>query len=576
MATTRTPRARKPKDDGTPPVPKEQRVVNDNSGALTRPVAPWPQVDRYPTILGSQLTIKYIASVWRLALQGYRQQFVDVLDELLDRDPGTYSVLSQRVLTGAIGRVVLTPAKTEPETPDEERAKAICKLVQDRLDAIPNFEEARAQLLWGIYPGISGQEIDWDHRAAAPGDEGWWVKSLSFIHSRRIAYPDWSEFEPHIWDQGMVSGWSYSPTGSIYPTQGVFGIRVKDYPGKFIIHNATLRGDYPTRGGIGRTIGWYMAMKLMAVRAAGDYVERFAKPWAIAYYSTKIADNGGNPRPADEADIAQAQKVLNAVGIGSLNSGVLPDNIKVELDGPGVKNAGGGIDPEKMIKVCDNQINRAVSGGTLSNDGAETGARSLGEVHERNAVKASVFDAHSLADTLQRDLVAWIVKLNCPGEEHLTPTLAIHVEKTDAAALLKRAAEFAAMGGRPDAKWVAEQIGIQQVNPKDEDAQALVPVKPVDFFSLYANNANTVAEALEGLANMVGVSLPPHAKSALAAMPPEDAARFIEQVLAQATADQAKPTVQAGAQPPPGTKPSGNDSPADAPVQQDNPEAEQD
>lgn len=573
MATTRTPRARKPKgDDSIGEGPNTGRVVNDNDGALTRPIAPWPLVDRSPTILGSQLTIKYIASVWRLALQGYRQQFVDVLDELLDRDPGTFATLSQRVLSSAIGRVVLTPAKAERDTPDEERAKAICAMVQARLDAIPNFEEARAQLLWGLYHGISGQEIEWDRRAATGDDLGWWVKSLSFIHSRRIAYPDWSEFEPHIWDQGAVQPWGYSSTGQAFPTQGVFGLRVKDWPGKFIIHNATLRGDYPTRGGLGRMIGWYMAMKLMAVRVAGDYVERFSKPWAFAHYSTLTQENGGHPRPADDNDIKIAKSALDALGVGSLNSAVLPDNIKVTLDGPGIKNAGGGIDPEKMIKVCSNEIAKAVSGGTLTNDGAEVGARSLGEVHERNATKNSVYDAHTLAETLQRDLINWIVKLNCPGEEHLTPALSIHVEKVDAAALLKRAAEFAALGGRPAAAWVSEQIGIPQVDPKDPAAQALVPVKQADFFSLFGSSASNVAEAIEGLAGMVGISLSPRAKSALAALPPEIAAGFIEELLAQANERNAKSTGGA-AQP---ADAAGDNSPADAPVQQDQPEAEQD
>ncbi len=569
MATTRTPRARK-----TIGEPKPAPVVNDNGGDLTHPLAPWPQVDRYPTILGSNLTLRYIASTWRIALQGYRQQFVDVLDELLDRDPGTYATLANRVLAAATGRVVLTPAKAEEGTPEAERAKDICKLVQARLDAIPQFDVARAQLLWGVYNGISGQEINWDRRAPGANDLGWWVKDLSFIHSRRIAYPNWSEFEPYIWDQGMVSSWAYNPDGTMYPTQGAYGLRVADCPGKFILYDATLRGDYPTRGGLGRMIGWYMAMKLMAVRAAGDYVERFAKPWAIGYYSTVTQENGGHPRPADDNDIKAGKAALDALGIGSLNSATLPDNIKITLDGPGIKNASGGVDPEKMVKLCNSEITKAVSGGTLSSDGGEVGARSLGEVHERNALRTSIFDAQTLSETLQRDLVAWIVRLNCPGEEHLAPTLAIHVEKVDAAALLKRAAEFAAIGGRPDAKWVSEQIGIPQVDPNDEHAQALVPVKQTDFFSLFGTAATTVSEALEGLASLVGVSLTPSAKSALSAMPPEMAAQFVKQLLAQAQdRGDPKPPARLPGRPSDGAA---EPTPADAPVQQDTTESEQD
>lgn len=523
MAAARTPRTRKP----TPGEPKLAPVANDNDGALERPLAPWPQLDRWPVVLGSALTIKYIASVWRLCQQGYRQQFVDVLDELLDRDPGTYAVLSARVLAAATGRVELTPATTAPGSPDEERALAIRDMVQARLDAIPRFTQARAELLWGIYPGLSAQEILWDRRA-----DGWWVNGLNFIHSRRIAYPNWNVLTAYIWDQGAVQPWNYG----VAPTQGAYGLCIADHPGKFIFHEAQIRGDYPTRGGLGRIIGWYMAMKIMAVRGAGDYVERFAKPWVWATFNTGTPETQGKPRVASAQDIAQADEAVRALGIGSLNAATFSDAITLNLEGPGFKGSSGSIDHAKLVQLCDNQISRAVSAGTLSTDGAEVGARGLGEVHERGAIKNAAYDAASLDETLQRDLIHWIVRLNCPGEEHLAPTITTHVEKLDANALLKRVSEFAAMGGRPDAAWVSKQIGIPEADAKNPDARALAPLKPTDYFALLGAEASTLPEALEGLAARVGVSLTPTQKSALARLQPDVAAQFVADLLAQAAA----------------------------------------
>lgn len=502
------------------------RVANDNDPE--RPLAPWPSTDRYPNVLGSALTIKYIASVWRLCQQGYRQQFVDVLDELLDRDPGTYAVLSARVLAAATGRVELTPATTAPGSPDEERALAIRDMVQTRLDAIPQFTRARAELLWGIYPGLSAQEILWDRRA-----DGWWVNGLSFIHSRRIAYPNWSVLTAYIWDQGAVQPWNYG----VAPTQGAYGLCIADHPGKFIFHEAQIRGDYPTRGGLGRIIGWYMAMKIMAVRGAGDYVERFAKPWVFAKFNTGTPETQGKPRVAGKGDIDQADAAVQALGVGSLNAATFSDAIDLNIKGPGFDGGGsGGINHEKLVQLCDNQIARAVSAGTLSTDGAEVGARGLGEVHERGAIKNAAYDAASLDETLQRDLIHWIVRLNCPGEEHLAPTITTHVEKLDANALLKRVSEFAAMGGRPDAAWVSKQIGIPEADATNPDARALAPLKPTDYFALLGADATTLPEALEGLAARVGVSLTPTQKSSLARLQPDVAAQFIADLLARAAA----------------------------------------
>lgn len=522
-------------------------VGNDNDGGAERPLAPWPTIDRWPVIIGSSLTIKYIASVMRLAQQGYRQQYCDVLAELLDRDPATFSVLAGRVLAAATGRIELTAAPTaEKDSPEAKRATEIRDLVQARLDAIPRFAFARAELLWGVYPGLSAQEILWDRRSPSPGDEGWWVDRLSYISSRRIAYPDWANFEAYIWDQGMVQPWTYGTS----PTQGVYGLRISDYPGQFILHQAGVRGDYPMTDGLGRVIAFYMAQKIMAVRAMGDFVERFSKPWVWTTFNTKTEQNN-NPRVAGKEDIKHAEAAASALGVGSLASACFSDAITLHLDGPAIKGSAGGTNPAEAIKVYDNQIAQAVSQGTLSTNGGEVGARGLGEVHERGALKGSIHDADTLAETLQLQLVNVLVRLNCPGEEHLTPRLAIHVEKVDAAALLKRVSEFAAIGGRPDAAWVAKQIGIQQVDPDQEGSRALVPVKPADYFALLGADNTSVPEALEALAGLTGVSLTPSARSALTSLPPHVTAQFVADMITKAASGQREASVEAGAAPGP-------------------------
>ena len=109
-----------------PPDPSEARY------------APWPNYDKYPVVLGSNLTLQYLSTVFRLATTGYRREYVDVLDELLERDPGTYCVLAQRVMGVAGGRIIIEAADCDDA--DADAAEEIRAMVERRIAAIPDFQ----------------------------------------------------------------------------------------------------------------------------------------------------------------------------------------------------------------------------------------------------------------------------------------------------------------------------------------------------------------------------------------------------------------------------------------------------
>lgn len=498
-------------------------IANENAGILRRQLAPWPQVDRWPTALGSRISIQYIWSCFLTCQNGWRQQYVDVLDELLERDSHAQSVLSQRALAVAGGRIELTAAPVADATSDEARqALAIRDDLQRRFDAIPARTQAIYALVFSeLYYGAGGLELMW----APPSSTGWNIDALNFIHSRRISYPDQDDWSPHIWDQGAVGPGKW---GS-YPTQGFFGLRVLDYPGKFLIHTAQFRADYPTRDGLGRVIVWMMAIKLMAMRGAGDFVERFSKPWAWGQYTTE-EQTMGKPRAANDLDIQSLTEALAALGAGSLAGAALPDTVKIMLDGPAIKGATGAINHAELIALCDAQTSKAVRGGTLQADAGEKGARSLGEVHAEGDVRNARYDAQCLADRLKAEVVWWLCHLNYPGYEHLCPGVTIHVEQITPDQILDRATKFAAMGGKPDARWLAQILGITRADPTDPDSAPLAPLKPTDLFALAAS-AQDLPSAVEAMAALVGVSITPGMKSTIAEMDRDDVARLLQQLL---------------------------------------------
>lgn len=434
-------------------------------------VAPAPVTDKTPTVIGSQLTMAYVSSAYRMATSGYRQQLVDLLNELLERDPGTYAVLSQRVLAVACGRLELVPAVTDKKSKDYDEAQAICDDITRRIDAIPRRTQALANLAWGIYYGPTALENMFERT-----DDGWSIAAFEFISSRRIAYPEPGTWRPFIWDLGAVFPISYG-IGNQAETIRPWGIPIDAYPGKFVLHTPALRGDYASRDGLGREIGFWMALKGMAARGAGDFIERFAKPWVLGTYATTST---GVPRLAEPADIAVGAQAQRGVGAGSLSGALLPDSIKLALQGPGFSGTSTGLTHEKFINLIDDQITKCVRGGTLTTSTGEHGSRSAAEVHERNDIRNARYDAEVLAETFRADVVRQLTRLNHPGQDRLTPRVILHVEKQDPEALLRRAVMAASIGMPLDGRPIAKIIGMDLVDPEDENAVKLSPVKQVD------------------------------------------------------------------------------------------------
>jgi phage gp29-like protein len=444
------------------------------------PTAPWPLVDRYPTILGTNLSFQSIANAMRAAHTGYRQQLVDLLGEQLEREPHGFAVLSQRILAVAGGRLEILPAHT-PEGDDvaKDEAETLAEDVGAIVRAIPDLRQSLASLLWALYYGVAGAEISWSR------EDIWRPVRLHMVHSRRLGYPDQNTWACHIWDQGSVRGYGDLLSA---PTNGIFGLRVDDYPGKFIVHAPRLRGEYPTREGLGRELSYWFAIKALAARGASQYVERFAKPWPIATWSTS---DTGNPRAANDDDIVKADAAMKALGIGSLAGATLPDSIKVNLYGPGQSgSAKAAIGHEALIALTNAEISKCVLGQTFTTEATKFGSKGTSDVGKSGTLQIATYDAGCLADTLKRDLVFWIVKLNWPEKIHLCPQVFIRVEaEPDAMELIDRAAKGAAAGMPVDADATADQVGLTLVPRADGDLtpRRMAPVKPATLGEIAAS-----------------------------------------------------------------------------------------
>lgn len=379
---------------------------------VTRLLAPPPQIDKYPIIIGQNLTGQSLSSAYRLGITGWRYQFVDIIHELLEQDPDTRGVVRQRLLGVSCGREQIDA----PQLPKSMvAAQDLANRIRDHwaweYDNIPYKTQAIGQLNWAVLLGVSALELDWDKR------ENWQIVGLSNIHSRRLNYPDPFSWDLHIYDQGLVG-----PGMAMMPTQGTFGLRVRDYPGKFAVHTPALNADYPTRDGEARYIGVYMLLKRIIVRATAQDFERVIRPWLVGYF--KRPPQQGE-QVATKEDISALENVVNKLGMGVLNAATLPEACRVEI-----LRAASAMQVGDFLSFLNKAISKSLLGQAFTTEPGANGNMATAEVANKNTLKILQYDAKCLCETIEQYMVRWWMKLNYPNvDPRLAPRHTIHVEE---------------------------------------------------------------------------------------------------------------------------------------------------
>jgi len=414
-----------------PPVVPPAPEANDQS-IFARP----PQIDKFPVIIGANLTAQYVSSAFRLCNSGWRYQYVDLLDELLENDPDARAVVRARILGVACGRYTVEPADLGENATDAERdlAKSIAGQFDIEFKNIPFLRQRLQQLAWADWYGLSGLEIKWEHPAA----NKWEIAGLSFIHSRRINLTNPTSWDVYIYDQGLVG------PGSEYmgPTVGVYGLPVSKYPNKFVIHSPSLSGQYPTRDGEGRYVAFFLLMKRMVTRCSAQDFERTVRPWVVGYFNRKLQEGHDVPL-ADKLDIALLEAALGALGAGSMNSAALPNSVKIEL-----LKAAAAMSATEFLSFLNKSIAKALLGQAFTTEPGANGNLATAEVADKNTSKILEYSVGALCDTLRESLAVPWLQLNHPGvQRRFAPRVIGNVSDLPSPEKLM---EMAAAGARID------------------------------------------------------------------------------------------------------------------------------
>jgi phage gp29-like protein len=368
---------------------------------LSTRLAPAPYVDRFGRVYGSTLTPQVVTDVLQNADAGLMFSLADLCDEIRGRDGHLSAELQKRELRVAGAEWELVPPEGSGES-----GEMIAKWCSARLREIDSrgalsfaFGDAVASLQGAVFQGRAGLEVVW--RA----EDGWYVpEGLYFIHPRRFAFS--TDFAIHLWDASGTAVNALQPMSVKDSPFGEYpGIALARFPrGKFIVHQPRVRGVYPTREGLGVLLVWWCTFKRFGVRDFLAFAEWAGRGLRVGYFATGRGPLGEYQATPEDQQVLQ--QVLDAMS--SSNSAVFADTTKPEIINSPTNNDV----HSNLIALCNSEISKAVVGGTLGSEPGARGARSLGEVHERNELMIARADAAAVGSTLVRDLVAPMVALN--------------------------------------------------------------------------------------------------------------------------------------------------------------------
>lgn len=417
-------------------------------------LAPAPVIDRYPIIRGRDITGDSLSATYRLCNTGWRYTYVDLLNELLEHDGHARGVVRQRVLAVAGASIDINPPKLPKGHPDEELASEIAEFFAMDFEAIPSLSQSLGQLNWAVIYGLTGAETEWN----IDPDLGWEPTALSNIHSRRLNYSDPMSWDLYIYDQGLVGPGFY-----MGPTVSMRGLRVANYPGKFITHAPALNGDYVTRDGEGRYIGVLMMLKRMIMRATAQDFERVIRPWVVGYFNREV-DAQTKVAIATEEDEQVLTQATQALGVGALNAAVLPNSTKLEI-----LRAASAMDVKDFLTFLNQEISKALLGQAFTTEPGANGNFAAMDIANKNTLKILRYDASALADTIRRDLAMPWMRLRYPeANRRLCPDVKLHVnELPDPQKIMTLIKDATTTDIPVDVDWAAEELGLTIV-PKEE------------------------------------------------------------------------------------------------------------
>ncbi len=323
--------------------------------------------DSFDAFPSKGLNPRKLAAIFQEANQGNPLRQMELFEEMEEKDPHLFSVLSKRrgSVTGLDYEII--PASQDKADLD------IAEFIGEQINGLTNFEEGLKDIADAIGKGYSALELFWDVR-----DGRNVVRHLNRIEQQRFIWK--SATEPRL----LTKDNHYE------------GIEL--VPFKFLFHVHKTKSGHPARQGLMRICAWMYLFKNFDIKSWVKFAEVFGIPLRLGKY-----DSGATPQ--DKQSLIQAVRAIGQDAAGVISKGTEIEFIEAAKQG--------NSDFYKALADFTNaEMSKAVLGQTMTTEQGENGARSLGEVHQGAEDSINIDDCEQISKSIRRDLIRPLVGFN--------------------------------------------------------------------------------------------------------------------------------------------------------------------
>lgn len=372
--------------------------------------------------IASGLTPERLAGILKGAVRGDHRLYLELAEEMEERDPHYFSVLATRKL--ALSGIAVSI--------DEESAEGVPQNILEAVERLfdETFPDTIEDLLDGLGKGFSAVEMMWGE-----ADGLWKPQAYVWRDPKYFTFDYISRSELRLQKLGSIDGAPLPPC-------------------KFITHIPKLKSGIPIRGGFARLAAWAFIFKNYSLKDWAAFLDVYGMPIRVGKYP-------------QSATAEERRKLLGAVmNIASDAAAIIPETMMIEL--LEAKGASGGTTTpfEGLGRYLDQQMSKLILGQTMTADSG--GSLAQAKVHNQVRIDILRADARQLAKTINRDLIGWFVRLNF-GDAAPVPRVEFPVaEPEDIAVLATAVSQLVPQGLKVKQSEIREKLGLTEPDADDE------------------------------------------------------------------------------------------------------------
>lgn len=367
------------------------------------------------------LTPRRLSGLLRAAAEGEPEAYLELAEDMEEREPHYFAVLSTRKR-----QVAQLPITVEAASDGKEHIQH-ADFIRSWLDE----EILRASLvdfLDAIGKGYSVMEIEWRMQ------RGYWLP-------RDLVWRPQRWFTPLREDGETLTLRDGGEIRQLPPHQ-------------VIVHRHASKSGLAIRGGVARIVAWSWMYKSYTLKDWAIFVQNFGMPIRIGRF-------GAN---ATEEEINILWRAVKNVA-GDM-AAIIPENMLIEFQEVAAKGTTVEL-YERRADWFDRQVSKVVLGQTTTTD-AVSGGHAVAQEHRLVQEDIERSDAAILSATLNRQLVPNIIAFNFGPQEYYPKARIGRPDNPAIAEVVNAIDRLGPQGLTVEASWLRDYIGAPDPAPDAE------------------------------------------------------------------------------------------------------------